>query len=73
MIFKNGFVHSDPHPGNLLLNKDKNGQMNLILLDHGLYAVSDKVVGFLVYFSINYIFCFRHYLIVLDVHMPSYG
>lgn len=40
MIFKNGFVHSDPHPGNLLVNKDKNGQLNLILLDHGLYAVS---------------------------------
>jgi len=39
MIFKNGFVHSDPHPGNLLVNKDKNGQLNLILLDHGLYAV----------------------------------
>jgi len=38
MIFKNGFVHSDPHPGNLLVNKDKNGQLNLILLDHGLYA-----------------------------------
>lgn len=42
MIFKNGFVHSDPHPGNLLVNKDKNGQLNLILLDHGLYAVSFK-------------------------------
>ncbi|KAF0752099.1 putative aarF domain-containing protein kinase 1 [Aphis craccivora] len=38
MIFKNGFVHSDPHPGNLLVNKDKNGRLNLILLDHGLYA-----------------------------------
>jgi len=39
MIFKHGFVHSDPHPGNLLVNKDKNGQLNLILLDHGLYAI----------------------------------
>lgn len=43
MIFKKGFVHSDPHPGNLLINKDKNGQLNLILLDHGLYAVSFKM------------------------------
>lgn len=40
MIFNKGFVHSDPHPGNLLVNKNKDGQMNLILLDHGLYAVS---------------------------------
>lgn len=39
MIFKHGFVHSDPHPGNLLVNKNKNGQLQLILLDHGLYAV----------------------------------
>ncbi|XP_050428644.1 aarF domain-containing kinase 1 [Adelges cooleyi] len=38
MIFKNGFVHSDPHPGNLLVNKDKHGNLSLILLDHGLYA-----------------------------------
>ncbi|XP_050537119.1 aarF domain-containing kinase 1 [Daktulosphaira vitifoliae] len=38
MIFKNGFVHSDPHPGNLLVKKDENGKLNLILLDHGLYA-----------------------------------
>lgn len=40
MIFKNGFVHSDPHPGNLLVKKDEKGKLNIILLDHGLYAVS---------------------------------
>lgn len=72
MIFKYGFVHSDPHPGNLLINKDKNGQLNLILLDHGLYAVSFKTVSFKIYFSTNSI-CFRLYLIALGIHMLNYG
>ena len=40
MIFINGFVHSDPHPGNILVKKAKNGTVNVVLLDHGLYAVS---------------------------------
>lgn len=40
MIFINGFVHSDPHPGNILVHKSKNGDNEVILLDHGLYAVS---------------------------------
>lgn len=40
MIFINGFVHSDPHPGNILVRKDKKGHAEVILLDHGLYAVS---------------------------------
>ncbi|KAJ6630495.1 AarF domain-containing kinase 1, partial [Pseudolycoriella hygida] len=37
MIFTNGFVHSDPHPGNILLKKTPKG-VDIILLDHGLYA-----------------------------------
>lgn len=37
MIFTNGFVHSDPHPGNILVKKSSNG-VDIILLDHGLYA-----------------------------------
>ncbi|EDK45970.1 conserved hypothetical protein [Lodderomyces elongisporus NRRL YB-4239] len=36
-IFKYGFVHSDPHPGNLLARFDENGKQQLVLLDHGLY------------------------------------
>jgi aarF domain-containing kinase len=40
-IFKHGFVHSDPHPGNILLRneKDFNGKnkLKIVLLDHGLY------------------------------------
>lgn len=40
MIFINGFVHSDPHPGNILVRKTDKGDNEVILLDHGLYAVS---------------------------------
>lgn len=37
MIFVNGYVHCDPHPGNVLVKKvDKEAQ--IILLDHGLYT-----------------------------------
>ncbi|KAK9881066.1 hypothetical protein WA026_014411 [Henosepilachna vigintioctopunctata] len=39
MIFKYGFVHSDPHPGNILIAKSNRGDCDIILLDHGLYAV----------------------------------
>uniref|UniRef100_A0A0K8UD15 Putative aarF domain-containing protein kinase 1 n=1 Tax=Bactrocera latifrons TaxID=174628 RepID=A0A0K8UD15_BACLA len=38
MIFTTGFVHSDPHPGNILVHKNRNGQVEIVLLDHGLYA-----------------------------------
>ncbi|XP_075226609.1 aarF domain containing kinase 1 isoform X2 [Lycorma delicatula] len=44
MIFNEGFVHSDPHPGNILVHKSETGSVDLILLDHGLYAtLSDEV------------------------------
>ncbi|VDM99795.1 unnamed protein product [Thelazia callipaeda] len=39
MIFRNGYVHCDPHPGNVLVNKAKNGNVSIVLLDHGLYLV----------------------------------
>lgn len=38
MIFIDGYVHSDPHPGNILLRKNKKGTTDVLLLDHGLYA-----------------------------------
>lgn len=44
MIFINGFVHSDPHPGNILVKKAPNGECMIILLDHGLYAVSVEII-----------------------------
>ncbi|XP_048803699.1 aarF domain-containing protein kinase 1 isoform X1 [Lagopus muta] len=40
MIFVNGFVHCDPHPGNVLVKKcPDSGKAYIILLDHGLYQV----------------------------------
>jgi aarF domain-containing kinase len=38
MIFQEGFVHSDPHPGNLLIRKKQDGGMELVILDHGIYT-----------------------------------
>ncbi|XP_001630201.2 aarF domain-containing protein kinase 1 [Nematostella vectensis] len=37
MIFVTGYVHCDPHPGNVLVRKDCNGSVEIVLLDHGLY------------------------------------
>lgn len=37
MIFSFGDVHCDPHPANMLLRKGPHGNMQLVLLDHGLY------------------------------------
>lgn len=44
MIFITGFVHSDPHPGNILIKKKNDtNETQIILLDHGLYAnLSDE-------------------------------
>ncbi|KAK7571934.1 hypothetical protein V9T40_014406 [Parthenolecanium corni] len=36
-IFHSGFIHADPHPGNLLVRKLKNGSAEIVILDHGLY------------------------------------
>ena len=42
MIHKYGFVHADPHSGNILLRKDKKGKDQIVLLDHGLYQELDQ-------------------------------
>ncbi|CAI5450144.1 unnamed protein product [Caenorhabditis angaria] len=43
MIFLQGFLHSDPHPGNILINPKKNGY-EIVLLDHGLYLnINDHI------------------------------
>ena len=47
-IFTDGFVHCDPHPANVMWRKTKNGDVKLILLDHGLYKQIDDD------FRINY-------------------
>ncbi|KAI8888162.1 ABC1-domain-containing protein [Backusella circina FSU 941] len=38
-IFRSGFVHADPHPGNQLVrhHPKKKNQVQLVLIDHGLY------------------------------------
>lgn len=41
MIFVQGYVHCDPHPGNILLRHTDDGP-ELSLLDHGLYTVSTR-------------------------------
>jgi aarF domain-containing kinase len=40
-IFAGGFVHCDPHPGNVLVrpHPGRPSEPQLVLLDHGLYAV----------------------------------
>ena len=35
-VFVHGFVHADPHPGNLLV-RAVNGEPQLVVLDHGMY------------------------------------
>jgi aarF domain-containing kinase len=38
-IFSTGFIHGDPHPGNILVRKSfKDGSVEICLLDHGLYT-----------------------------------
>ncbi|GLH01541.1 uncharacterized protein GBIM_07669 [Gryllus bimaculatus] len=38
-IFHTGFVHADPHPGNVLVRHGPDGKAQLVVLDHGLYEV----------------------------------
>ena len=42
-LFRTGFVHGDPHPGNVHVRKGKDGKAEIVLLDHGLYQEYDKV------------------------------
>ncbi|KAL7675323.1 hypothetical protein ACOME3_001586 [Neoechinorhynchus agilis] len=42
LIFKHGFVHCDPHPGNLQVCRE-NGVVKVILLDHALYQKLDDL------------------------------
>jgi aarF domain-containing kinase len=41
-IFHSGFVHADPHPGNVYVRKDPKtptkSNAQIVLLDHGLYV-----------------------------------
>jgi len=46
-IFEFGFVHADPHGGNVFVRKENN-EVKIILLDHGIYRQLDDE------FRINY-------------------
>jgi len=42
-IFRSGFVHCDPHPGNIIIRDNpKTGAPQVVLLDHGLYIRSSE-------------------------------
>ena len=46
MTYTVGFVHGDPHPGNMFIRRKEGGgpkDIELVLLDHGIYAeLSDE-------------------------------
>ncbi|GME25283.1 putative abc1 domain protein [Neofusicoccum parvum] len=37
-MFQWGFVHCDPHPGNIFVRRLPSGKPQIVLIDHGLYA-----------------------------------
>ena len=37
-MFLWGWVHCDPHPGNIFIRRQPNGRSELVLIDHGLYV-----------------------------------
>ncbi|KAI2652584.1 putative aarF domain-containing protein kinase 5 [Labeo rohita] len=41
-IFYTGFIHADPHPGNVLVRRGPDNKAELVLLDHGLYEHLSK-------------------------------
>ncbi|XP_007904200.1 aarF domain-containing protein kinase 1 [Callorhinchus milii] len=54
MIFVNGFVHCDPHPGNVLVRKSRaTKRSQIVLLDHGLYQTLEEE------FRLNYCHLWR--------------
>ncbi|PPR82563.1 hypothetical protein GOBAR_AA38151 [Gossypium barbadense] len=42
MIFIHGFLHGDPHPGNILVSIEGQGGFSLVLLDHGICKKLDE-------------------------------
>ncbi|KAF6795319.1 protein kinase-like protein [Colletotrichum sojae] len=43
-MFRYGFVHCDPHPGNIFVRRKPSGKAEIVLLDHGLYiTLSDRL------------------------------
>ncbi|XP_038827572.1 uncharacterized aarF domain-containing protein kinase 5-like isoform X3 [Salvelinus namaycush] len=42
-IFYTGFIHADPHPGNVLVRRGPDKKAELVLLDHGLYEYLSEI------------------------------
>ncbi|ONI14910.1 hypothetical protein PRUPE_3G015600 [Prunus persica] len=42
MIFIHGFLHGDPHPGNILVSPEGQNGFSLVILDHGIYKKLDE-------------------------------
>lgn len=40
-MFLWGWVHCDPHPGNIFIRRQPSGKPELVLIDHGLYITMD--------------------------------
>lgn len=40
-MFLWGWVHCDPHPGNIFVRRQPNGKPEIVLIDHGLYIQMD--------------------------------
>ncbi|KAJ9238566.1 hypothetical protein DTO207G8_3182 [Paecilomyces variotii] len=43
-IFLWGWVHCDPHPGNIFVRRQPSGKAELVLIDHGLYIHMDPTL-----------------------------
>ena len=41
-LFVTGFVHGDPHPGNVFVRPSPKGDAEIVLLDHGLYMYVEE-------------------------------
>ena len=41
-LFVTGFVHGDPHPGNVFVRPSPQGDAEIVLLDHGLYITVEE-------------------------------
>lgn len=75
MIFVNGYVHCDPHPGNILVKATSKGP-ELILLDHGLYTVSSLFI-WIIHVNFNFRLLlsslYRHYLMNSGTTIRTFG
>jgi aarF domain-containing kinase len=68
MVYLYGFLHSDPHPGNILVrqNPKNKKQTQVILLDHGLYKELSEE------FRIDYCKLWKAMILHEDENLKSY-